>query len=293
VALLLFSLVLALLLLIPVSEREVEAVAVLPKEKVNAYANITLSAKAAIVYDLVTKEVLYASNADTQLPLASLTKLLILHAALAKQSLDTPITIAKEDFESGVPKRFKEGDTFALANLARVTLVGALPEGAAALARTTAEKEGVATDTLLANAASGLGLTTTYALKSSGLDVSETTSGGYGSARDMAILAGSLVETAPDVALETIFPKVIASTDRGEAYEIFNTNTLLKTVPRLLLSSTAYTDLTQNNMALVFDAGMGHPIALIILGAAAEAEGRETEALLDATFAHFANLIPP
>src|SRR3990167_7580913 len=59
----------------------------------NAFAAIHLEAKAAIVYDLATGETLYAHNADAQLPLASLTKLLAVYAALRELSPTTPITI--------------------------------------------------------------------------------------------------------------------------------------------------------------------------------------------------------
>ena len=84
IALLFASGLLAFLLFIPVAPRapykEPSApITIATSTAPGAFAQVPLEAKAAIVYDLVTKEVLYAKNADAQLPLASLTKLLTMY----------------------------------------------------------------------------------------------------------------------------------------------------------------------------------------------------------------------
>ena len=78
----------------PALEQSVSAtVTVATSTAPNAFAHVPLEAKAVIVYDLATGETLYAKDADAQLPLASLTKLLTVYAALIELSPDTPITI--------------------------------------------------------------------------------------------------------------------------------------------------------------------------------------------------------
>ncbi|MDP2651873.1 MAG: hypothetical protein Q8O94_01930, partial [bacterium] len=88
IALLFASGVLALFLFIPITfnKTPVAPVVAAPAPAPDAFASIPLEAKAAIVYDLITGETLYAKNADAQLPLASLTKLLTVYAALGKLS---------------------------------------------------------------------------------------------------------------------------------------------------------------------------------------------------------------
>src|SRR5258708_6337290 len=84
--------ILALLLFSP-SHKQPAPVAAAPIAVPNAFAYMPVEAKAAIVYDLATAETLYAKNADAQLPLASLTKLLTIYAALSELAPTTPISI--------------------------------------------------------------------------------------------------------------------------------------------------------------------------------------------------------
>ena len=155
----------------------------------DAFAQLPLEARAAIVYDLATEETLYARNADAQLPLASLTKLLTIYAALATLSPSTPITISTTAARLETPRAFSTGQTFALSDLARLTLVASLNDGAAAIAEATAQQGNHSSIEALAGAAAALNLSQTYAVNGSGLDVNTVISGGYGSARDLAVLA--------------------------------------------------------------------------------------------------------
>src|SRR5512146_948707 len=86
---------LALFLFIPLAGEQPSAtsIAIATSSVPNAFAAVPLEAQAAVVYDLATGETLYAKNADAQLPLASLTKLLTVYAALSELSPDTPVTV--------------------------------------------------------------------------------------------------------------------------------------------------------------------------------------------------------
>ncbi|MCX6789964.1 MAG: hypothetical protein NTV60_00350, partial [Candidatus Kaiserbacteria bacterium] len=57
-----------------------------------------------------------------------------------------------------------------------------------------------------------------------------------------------------------------------------------------LLSKTGYTELAGGNLALVFDAGIEHPIAVVVLGSSKEARFTDGTALINATLAHFAGV---
>jgi D-alanyl-D-alanine carboxypeptidase (penicillin-binding protein 5/6) len=256
----------------------------------DAFANVPLEAKAAIVYDLSTGETLYAKNADVQLPLASLTKLLTVYAALNTLSPNTPITISDDAAHLYAPRAFSAGQTFALADLARLTLTASLNDGAAAIAEATAGREGRSQSAMLAGAAAALGLSQTYAINGSGLDVNTAISGGYGSAHDLARLAGALVEKAPTIAEATTLNFAQAVSEGGTSFKVKNTDPMTETVPRLLLSKTGYTDLAGGNLALVFDSGIGHPIAVVVLGSSQKARFTDGAALVAATLAHFAGV---
>lgn len=289
IALIITSALLAVFLLIPLGRNE-PAPAVPALTAPDAFARVPLEANAAIVYDLATKKTLYEKNADAQLPLASLTKLLTVYAALAKLPPETPVTISKSAAAVEAPRAFNAGQELSLADLARLTLTASLNDGAAAIASATAERENRSEGEALAAAAGALALSQTYAVNGNGLDMNAAVSGGYGSARDVARLAGALAELAPSVAEATTQSSAQAVSVGGTVFTVKNTDPIVNTIPRLLLSKTGYTDLAGGNLALVFDAGIRHPIAVVVLGSSLSARFTDGAALVSATLAHFAGV---
>lgn len=289
--LLLASAILALFIFIPRSyQRPAEAPIAAASAAPDAFAQVSVEAKAAIVYDLATGKTLYAKNSDAQLPLASLTKLLTVYAAFAQLSPATPITITPEVTRLEFPRVFNAGQIFSLSDLARLTLTASLNDGAAAIASATAERANRTQEAMLASAATALDLSQTYAVNGSGLDVNAAVSGGYGSAFDLARLAGALVRMAPRESFATTESSAHAVSQGGTAYTVKNTDPVVGTIPRLLLSKTGYTDLAGGNLALVFDAGIEHPIAVVVLGSSKKERFTDGTALVDATLAHFAGI---
>lgn len=291
-ALVLSSGLLALFLFVPFASKNTASpvIIVATSTAPNAFTHVSLEAKAAIVYDLVTGETLYAQNADAQLPLASLTKLLTVYAALRELPPNTPIAIPADAMRLDGPHAFSVGQIFTLTDLARLTLTASLNDGAVAIASATAERQNLSQNQMLAGAAASLSLSQTYAVNGSGLDVSRSVSGGYGSAHDLAILAGALVEQAPDIAAATTQPATRATSAGGTAFTVQNTDPMVGTISRLLLSKTGYTDLAGGNLALVFDAGIRHPIAVVVLGSSQKARFTDGTALVAAALAHFAGV---
>ncbi|MHB0865931.1 MAG: D-alanyl-D-alanine carboxypeptidase family protein [Minisyncoccota bacterium] len=293
IALLFASGILAIFLFIPTASHkapEAAAIAIATSTAPSAFSQIPIEAKAAIVYDLATGEVLYAKNADAQLPLASLTKLLTVYAAVTELSPQTPITIPADVARLEAPHAFSPGQRFSLADLARLTLTASLNDGAAAIAEATAAHENRTLGETLASAAAGLKLSQTYAINGNGLDVNTAVSGGYGSARDLARLAGALAAQAPDIAEATTKSSAHAVSEGGTSFTVKNTDPMVSTLPRLLLSKTGYTDLAGGNLALVFDAGIEHPIAIVVLGSSKKARFTDGTTLVAATLAHFAGV---
>jgi D-alanyl-D-alanine carboxypeptidase (penicillin-binding protein 5/6) len=292
IALLAASGILAFFIFIPLAPAKTSSaeIVVTTSTVPDAFAQIPLEAKAAVVYDLVTKEALYAKNADAQLPLASLTKLLTVYAALIELSPTTPITISANVTRLDEPRAFSAGQTFTLNDLARLTLTASLNDGAGAIAEAIAERENRTQVEALAGAAAALDLAQTYATNGHGLDVHLTVSGGYGSALDLARLAGALVDEAPVIAEATTQSFAHAVSKGGTSFKVANTDPMVTAIPHILLSKTGYTDLAGGNLALVFDVGIGHPIAVVILGSSKKARFTDGTALVAATLAHFAGV---
>ncbi len=292
ITLLIASGILALFLWVPTPPKVIETspIIITTSTASDAFAQIPLEAKAAIVYDLALGETLYEKNADAQLPLASLTKLLTVYAAVSTFSPETPIAISADAVHADAPRAFSAGQIFSLYDLSRLTLVASLNDGATAIADATAHVKNSSNHEALAGAAAALNLSQTYAVNGNGLDVSDHISGGYGSARDLARLAGALVNIAPDISTATTKKYAEAKSANGTSFKVTNTDPMVDTIPRLLLSKTGYTDLAGGNLALVIDAGIRHPIAIVVLGSSVKDRFIDGTALVAATLAHFADV---
>ncbi|KND49650.1 MAG: D-alanyl-D-alanine carboxypeptidase (penicillin-binding protein 5/6) [Parcubacteria bacterium C7867-008] len=256
----------------------------------NAYENIRLIGESAIVYDLVTGETLYAQDADRALPLASITKLLTMYAATGTLQDASPVSITPEALAQEGESGFTEGETFAFKDLARLTLVASSNDGAAAIADAAAISKNMDDAELLQRAAALAGLSHTRAENATGLDISTTEAGAYGSARDVATLAGKLLAKAPAIAGSTVARSITVRSQDGTVHTLPNTNQDVVHVSGILLSKTGYTDLAGGNLVVIYDAGFGHPVAVVVLGSSKQGRFIDVENLIRATGAHFAGV---
>lgn len=255
----------------------------------DAYAHVRIQGRAAVVYDLATGNVLYEKNADAQLPLASLTKLLTTYAAVSALSPASPVTITKTALAQDGDSGFTEGETFRFNDLVRLALVASSNDAAEAIAEAANQAKGENGTSLLASAAAAAGLSETYALNGTGLDVNASEAGGYGSAVDVAKLAGALLARAPAIARATIEPSITISSVTGTVHTLPNTNQQIVRMPSPLLSKTGYTDLAGGNLAVVFDSGINHPIAVVVLGSTRDGRFTDVNQLVGDTLDYFAN----
>lgn len=259
----------------------------------NPYDRVVIRAEAAIVYDLTTGEVLYEKNAEAQLPLASLTKLLTLYAAADVMAPGASVEMTAGALAAEGDNGFSEGETFTFEELAKLALVASSNDAAQAIAIAAESRKGQGGVSLLASAATAAGLSQTYTLNGTGLDESAIISGGYGSARDMALLSAEFLKRVPGIARATLDPSVTASSMDGRSYTLKNTNPDVSQVPGLRLSKTGYTDLAGGNLAIVFDVGLNHPIAIVVLGSTREGRFTDVDRLVKATAAQFASMPLP
>lgn len=256
----------------------------------NPYVGMVLTGRAAIVYDLSNGQTLFSQNADRQLPLASLTKLLSVYAGTKALPPTTPITMSSSSLAAEGESGFFAGETFTFSDLARFALVASSNDAAEAITETVSQRSSTSASAMLASAAATAGLSKTRATNGTGLDVDLSTSGGYGSARDVAILAGALLSSAPEIAQATTYPSVTIRSAAGTSHSLPNTNQEAITVPGILLSKTGFTDLAGGNLVVVFDTAIDHPIAVVVLGSTRESRFNDISRLIDATHQYFAGL---
>ncbi len=254
----------------------------------------TIEGRAAIVYDLAQKKILYGKNEGVQLPLASLTKLMTAYVARTTLKNDTAVVIPQDRLPTDGDPALISGDVWHLKDLLGYTLMQSSNDGAHAIAGAAGavlNKGGVEDDQAFVakmNAMTQqLGMPQTFFKNETGLDTSMQQSGAYGSARDVAILLGQLLAIAPDIFEETGALSGTFVSTTGKVYTARNTNQHVGEIPGLIASKTGYTDLAGGNLAVVFDAGVNHPIAIVVLGSSSEGRFRDTKALADASMLYF------
>ena len=252
------------------------------------FAATPVRAHAALVYDLATNQTLYEQNATAQLPLASLTKLLTLYATASRVSGDSVVTLSEESLAQEGDSGFTAGEQFYVRDLERFALVASSNDAAQALSEEAQKRTAQNDQSLMASAATAAGLMNTRATNSTGLDISPSVSGGYGTARDVAILAGELLTLTPSVAKATTRDTVTITSLSGISHTLPNTNQSIGHIPNPLLSKTGLTDLAGGNLVIIFDVGLNHPIAIVVLGSTKEERFTDVQHLVDSTLAYFA-----
>lgn len=266
----------------------------------DAFSDIAgnLEARAAVVWDISRGEPLYVLNDEAQLPLASLTKLMTAYTARRLYGTDAHVRVpARAIYEEGDSGLLAE-EQWPLSSLSRFTLLTSSNDGAAAIAATigfsnhatsTYQKNVRAFVSHMNTYAREMGLAQTFFLNPSGLDTHTAISGAYGSARDVALLFGSVVRDAPDLLSMTAKREAVFFSDSGNAHEGENTNEFVADIPGLIGSKTGFTDLAEGNLAVVFEFAPVHPIAVVVLGSAREGRFLDVERLVHATIQQYMN----
>jgi D-alanyl-D-alanine carboxypeptidase len=237
----------------------------------------TILAKAAIIFDPATGEVLYQKNANEALPLASLTKLMTAQTVLSVKSPSDVVQITPQDLEPEGDWGLKVGEALRLDDLIKLGLIASSNDAMAAVASSLGPDYIVRMNAT----AKKLGLTKTYFINPTGLDVSTEVAGSYGSAFDVARLAAAFYANYPDVFKETTEAKAsVAVGDRtlvaaATAAPLFD-------IPGFIGAKTGYTDLAGGNLVTVFDLNIGHPVVAVVLGSTHEGRFTDMRTLITA-----------
>jgi D-alanyl-D-alanine carboxypeptidase (penicillin-binding protein 5/6) len=252
----------------------------------------TLQAKSAFVYDLKTNQILYSLNPDAQLPLASITKVAMALAVSEVLDGGELIKIPYDTARDGSAERLAAGATWHVKDILTFTLVASSNAGAEILADAANDNiharypRSPAKDATLwrmNDIARDLGLSHTYFLNVSGLDISPTQAGAYGSAHDLAVLFAYAASTSRSTFMGTAADGLLLTSINGEKTHAFNTNSALGSIPGLVMGKTGYTDLAGGNLAILFNIEPSHPIIAIVLGSTEDGRFEDMKKLVGAT----------
>lgn len=255
------------------------------------FITLTLEARAAYVFDIKENRELFALNEETQLPLASITKLmtaLIVSELLGSEDM---VTIENAAVAQSGDSGLRASERFRARDLLDLTLLESSNDGAYALAAAAGARTQSGRDVdpysifikHMNDRARELALVQTYYTNATGLDNGENVSGGYGSARDIAFLFKYIILSAPDAVAATRY-EMLELTSSETIHTARNTNDVIYRIPGLIASKTGYTDLAGGNLAVVFDVGINHPLVAVVLGSTQEGRFRDIQKLISTSF---------
>lgn len=228
-----------------------------------------LEATAAYVWDIERGAPLYAKQELEQLPLASLTKLMTVLVASEVLGDATHIEITAEALTPEGDSGLFVGEMWRAQDLIDYTLITSSNDGSHALALETARvqsrQNGAFIDSMNA-VAKRLGLTQTYFLNDTGLDVSTTTSGAYGSARDIALLLTHVYREAASIFDASSQKERVFTSLSGVTHDATHTSSVTGKLSGEVVAKTGFTDLAGGNLGLVAEPILGRPVAIVVLG---------------------------
>ena len=255
-----------------------------------AFNNLNLEAKSAYVLDVKENKVLYKKNEFAQLPLASITKLMMALTAIELVPSNSKITIKKEFLRAEGDNGLLVDESWVLHDLLDFSLMVSSNDAARSIASVVGALDLKTEDYTLGRKdfiakmneiAKRLELRQTYFTNESGLDVGSV-SGGYGSAIDVARLMEHLLKEEPEILEATKYQRInIASKDKVHRAE--NTNLDINNIPGLLASKTGFTEMAGGNLVIAFDASIGHPIVVVVLGSSIDGRFKDVSKLVQAS----------
>ncbi len=261
---------------------------VTPPPPPKPFPAVTTEAKAVVVWDVEKNEPLYFMNADNKMPLASITKLM---TALVASEIFAPediIPISESALGGGSNAGLMAGDSWTAKNLIEYKLTTS-SNGAGTALLEAAKNRGIDFVAKMNERAQTLGLTNTFYINETGLDIEGSYGGSYGSAIDTAKLLSYIVAEKPDLLVSTTRSYITRTSASGRSYTGENTNEIVGKIPGLIGSKTGFTLAAGGNLAVAFDAGLARPIVVVVLGSSKNGRFTDVLTLTKATIGYLAN----
>lgn len=251
----------------------------------------SLHAQSFIVWDIKKQAVIAEKESQVARPLASITK--VMSALVARKMLpkESEVVVRKEFLVEEGDSGLRDGEVFKLSDLLDLSLIVSSNDGARSIASVAgAFKLGTKDYTLgrtefikeMNDEAQELGLTSLFFTNETGLDNPTGTTGGYGSAQEVAQLFEYILKEYPDL-LEATHVQKEAVRSNAYVHEAVNTNDSLSQIPNVIASKTGFTQMAGGNLAVVFDAGFNRPIAIVVLGSTTDGRFADVVALASST----------
>ncbi len=262
-----------------------------PRKKADdSFDDLSLSAKSFFIWDIRDKKMLGGLNEEMQFPLASLAKLMTVLVASEISTPETIVKINQDDLNADGDNGLVAGEKWKFSDIIDFVLLTSSNDGAQALASVIGafesslsnKDEGELFIKRMNDKVNQLGMEQSFFLNETGLDINETVSGAYGSAKDVTILVDKIMQDYPELLSLSSYKQAEVNSDIM-THRIENTNSEVENLPNVVASKTGFTDLAGGNLMVVFDAGINHKIAISVLGSTKDERFSDMDQLVWAT----------
>jgi len=242
---------------------------------VSAFDTVSVQAKAYILYDVNSKEVIIGRNEHQILPLASITKVMTALTAVHVASSSARIVVDKKSIDGAYDLGLKERQVWTLDELLKYTLVFSSNDGAQLIADSLLGRKAFIENMNVYSRELGFSMSFT---QPAGLDLGDEL-GGIGSAYDVARMMAYARTTIPSILDATTKTRTNVMASTGEVRGIPNTNQLVNDFLGVEGSKTGFTDSAGGNLVLSVEASLGRPVVIVVLGSTREARFSDAYAL--------------
>lgn len=267
-----------------VSAAESEAV------PIAAQVELNLSCKSAVLLEQTTGQVLYESNPNERLPIASVTKIMTLLLTMEALEagtirLEDAVPISENAASMGGSQVYLEpGEHISLDEVLKAVFVSSANDGAVALAEMiSGSVEGFVA--AMNERAASLGMHDTIFYNPTGLDDGETN---LSSARDVALMSNALLKHEKIYDYTTIWIDSI----RNGQFGLSNTNKLIRFYPGATGLKTGSTGKAKYCVSASAERNGLKLCAVVLAGETSNDRFQSAKALLDYGFANYAYYQP-
>jgi serine-type D-Ala-D-Ala carboxypeptidase (penicillin-binding protein 5/6) len=220
-----------------------------------------LTAKSAFAYDLQSGAILFTSNFQDKVQIASLTKLMTALVVVDNMDLNKVVTVQRSDTQViGTNMGLLDGEQIRVVNLLNGLLIPSSNDAAKALARVTAGSESRFVDLMNAKA-KALGMDSTNFDNPVGLD----SWGNYSTAYDLSKLVTEFVKNPVLSEIVQVKDTVVESSDERFVHQLRTTNQLMLENKNVTGIKTGFTSLAKGNL-IIRQNIEGAEVITIVLG---------------------------
>ncbi|MEK9175495.1 MAG: hypothetical protein AAB795_02775 [Patescibacteria group bacterium] len=243
-----------------------------------------IQARAALVVDFENSNILFEKNSKEALPLASLTKIISALVIEDNSQPDDFVRISKQAVETDGASRLKIGEYFAVKDLLAMAMIESSNDSISALVEFVATKQNIVPKyseiwftNLMRQKALSLGAENMIFNNPTGLDVSTTTAGGYGSVENIIQIAQKSYSS--NIWRFSSAQRIISQ--EGRIHTLYTTNILEGDITQLVGSKTGFTDVAGGNLLVLFEYPINHPKAIVVLGSTSQGRFDDVKTLFD------------